>query len=174
MTKHDQLRSLAILCRSLGGGLAIVSQDQYDHLFYDPHCDHDRDPEGVTESPFTSAHGIHWKRKIIYAVEGREEIGSIIHEMGHVFADRHHPYSNKCSEFEWFGWEVAVARQIGPYRVWSRQNGDYATDERGGAEWSSLSTPERRALVLARLGHAQKIGVLGPDGAPRSLRGVAP
>lgn len=166
MTKLDHLRSLSRICRRFGGRLAIVTQRYYDRIFG---C-RPYDPNGVCESPFTSAHGIHWQKKIIYAVRGREEVGSIIHEMGHVFADLHHPQSGQSREWAWFGWEVAMARQIDAWRVWSRQNGNYNTSESGGDEWGILSTSKRKALVAERLAHAQKIGVLTSNGTPRSIR----
>ena len=162
MNKQDQLRSLKRVCRRFGGRLAIISQRYFDRLFTLHRGD-------VCESPFTSAHGIHWGKKVVYAVRGREEVGSLIHEMGHVFADHRHPDSSRCREFRWFGWEVALARQIDAYRVWSHQNGDYATND-AGRTWGMLSATERRAVALERLAFAKKIRVVGPDGAPRSVR----
>jgi hypothetical protein len=167
MKKIDHLRSLTQLCRHFNGRLAVIEQPHFDRLFEDAKSS---DWDGVCESPFTCAHGIHWQRKIVYAVQGREEIGSIIHEMGHVFADPHHPESDKCREWSWFGWEIAVARLIGAGRVWSRQNSNYATDEKGGNEWGALSAKKRRAVVIERLVHAKKIGVVDSDGTPRSIR----
>src|SRR4029077_8404526 len=131
-------------------------------LFYDSRG------RGLYEAPFTSAHGLHWGRRIVYAVRGREEVGSIIHEMGHVFADRSPPL--KSDEWAWFGWEIAVARAADAWHTWSRHSANYGTGEDGGDEWGSLSAKRRRATVRERLAHAKKIGVIGQDGAPRSIR----
>jgi hypothetical protein len=168
-TKHDHLRALGRVCRQLGGRLAIISQRAFDDLFY--HRDR-KGWEGLTDAPFTSAHGIHWRKKIIYAVRGREEVGSIIHEMGHVFAAQHHPecYCGKCHEWNWFGWEVTVARRIGASRTWSRHNARYQTGGGGGGRWETLTARKRRAVVADRLARAMKIGVLDQSGAPRSIR----
>jgi hypothetical protein len=166
-TKLDHLRALAQCCRQLGGRLAIVSQRAYDKLFHNHAATIDGE---LHESPFTSAHGLHWSRKIIYTVHGREEIGSIIHEMGHVFADPHHPEHSECIEWSWFGWEIALARQIGAGRTWSRQNDNYATGEDGNDDWGKLCAASRRAIVIDRLAHARTIGILSTDGTPRSVR----
>ena len=166
MSRYDHLRDLARLCRQLGGRLAIISQRSYDDLFYDR-----KGVDGELHvSPFTNNHGLHWNHKIIYAVHGREEVGSIIHEMGHVFADAHHPEHRACREWSWFGWEIAIARQIGASRTWSRQNGNYATGEDGGGDWGKISVKQRRVVVAERLTYARKIGVLATDGTPRSVR----
>jgi hypothetical protein len=166
--KEQYLRALVRICRQLGGRLAIVSQQAYDDLF------HDRDAKHIDgnlhDSPFTAAHGLHWNRKIIYTVRGREEVGSIIHEMGHVFADVHHPEHVECREWSWLGWEIALARQIGAGRTWSRQNGDYVTGETGCNEWGTLTAKQRRAVVSDRLACARTIGVFDAAGIPRSIR----
>lgn len=168
MTKREHLRALARICHQFGGQLAIISQRAYDDLF-----DHRLAREcGYLASPFTDAHGVHWGKKTVYSVRGREEVGSIIHEMGHVFADEHDPEHRKCSEWAWFGWEIALARHIGAARTWSRQNGNYNVGGEFGesGDWSLLSAAQRRAVVADRLAHAHKIGVLDVDGAPRSIR----
>lgn len=174
--KLDHLRALARVCRDFGGRLAIVSQREFDRLFERggskaaPHGD-----EELSDSPFTSAHGLWWRRKIVYAVAGREEIGSIIHEMGHVFAAPHHPHHacDACREWDWFGWEITIARQVDAARTWARSNDNYQiSGGRGEAhrEWGQLSAQERRVLVVERLARARKIGVLAVDGTPRSVR----
>ncbi len=166
MTKPDHLRALARVCRGFGGQLARVSQRAFDLLFEDADPS---DRADVCLSPFTFAHGIHWRKKIVYAVRGREEIGTIIHEMGHVFADPHHPEDLKANEYAWLGWEIALARRVGAYRTWSRHNSNYIV-ESPNRDWGELDTKERRAVVADRLAHAMKIGVVDPDGTPRSIR----
>src|SRR5262249_22242053 len=152
-------------CRDFGGKLAIVSQDVYDDLFDGRD---QKDWTGLHDSPFTCAHGLHWRKKIIYAVRGREEVGSIIHEMGHVFAAQHHPERScgECHEWNWFGWEIAIARQVDAGRTWSRQNHNYQTGEGGGRRWGRLSAASRRHVITKRLTHAKKIGVVASDGTP--------
>lgn len=164
-TKHDHLRALARLCRKFGGALIRLSQVEFDRLFDDRARAR---AASRYEAPFTSAHGVNWIRKIIYTVRDREEVGSIIHEMGHVFADRKPPFNT--NEWEWFGWEIAVARSIGAAREWSKHNANYNTGDENGGDWGHLSTKERRGVVRDRLLYAKKIGVVSPDNAPRSAR----
>ena len=169
--KLDRLRALSRVCRDFGGRLAIVSQREFDRLFERGGA-RDHGDEELCDSPFTSAHGLWWRRKIVYAVEGREEIGSIIHEMGHVFAAPHHPSHacSACREWDWFGWEVVIARQVDATRSWSRDNATYLTGRGGDKAWGQLSAKRRRAVVVDRLAQARKIGVLDADGVPRSVR----
>lgn len=164
-TKIDHLRALSRVCRQFGGRLVILSQAAFDRQFDGSNAD-------LSSSPFTEAHGIWWRRKIVYAVRGREEVGSIIHEMGHVFAADHHPDHDcaECREWNWFGWEIAVARQIGAGRQFSRSNATYKTGEDGGSAWGKITPEQRRAVVSDRLAHAKKIGVVTTDGSPWSLR----
>jgi hypothetical protein len=170
-SKRDQLRALARICTAFGGRLAIVSQEEFDDLFDRPTERATRRPEDLSVAPFTDAHGQWWRKKIVYAIEGREEVGTIIHEMGHVFASEHHPDHdcNSCHEWNWFGWEIALARHIGAARTWSRHNANYRIDD-ASHQWSNVTPAQRRSVTLDRLAHARKRGVLDQDGLPRSLR----
>lgn len=170
--RRDHLQALTRLCRQFGGRLSILSSGEFDVLFSrtgEKKTWRERD-EVLQEAPFTDAHGLNWQRKIVYAVRGREEVGAIIHEMGHVFADRYPPDDQKCQEWDWFGWEVALARKIGAVRVWSRHNSDYSTREDGSAPWKSLAQKQRRHVIADRLAIARKLGVIDASGAPLSLR----
>lgn len=170
-TKVNHLRALSQVCRQFDGQLAVVTQQEFDTLFEDQGRRALDTDEGLCEAPFTDAHGLWWRRKIIYAVQGREEVGPLIHEMGHVFASPHHPYHDcsTCHEWNWFGWEIILARQIGAYRSWSRQNVNYQTTE-GGTTWGSLSTDQRRAVITERLTCAQRSGLIDENRALRSVR----
>lgn len=173
-SKRDHLRALVRLCAEFGGKLAIVSQDEFDDLFDRPADKEARrrwGAEDLSAAPFTSAHGQWWRKKIVYVVKGREEVGSIIHEMGHVFAAEHHPDHdcNSCHEWNWFGWEIAIARHIGAARTWSRHNANYRIDE-ASHQWGKIPPDRRRSVAIDRLAHARKIGVLGQDDLPRSVR----
>ena len=171
---HDQqLHALGQICRRLGGRLKIVSPREFSDLL-------DTDDDDSVSLPFTAGsryeYGIHWARKIVYAVSGTKHIGYVIHEAGHVFADLHPPDDRKCDEWAWLGWEIAVAHQIGAWATWSRQNGNYHVGEGidGGIgkdkDWCALSTKARRAIIDDRLAHAKKIGIIGKRCAPRSVR----
>jgi len=169
-TRREHLLALTRICRDFGGRLAIISQREFDRLFDESNSDETPwEEEELNPAPFTDAHGLWWSRKIIYAVEGREEVGSIIHEMGHVFASPHHPHHDcsECCEWNWFGWEIVIARRIGAARTWSRHNAGYNTGE---ALWSELSSKQRRAAVADRLARAREVGALSADGTARSVR----
>lgn len=165
-----QLEALARICRQLGGQLVVLSRSAFFTLL---------DTKSVVV-PFSEGsrfeYGIQWKKKIIYAVRGTKHIGYVIHEAGHVFADRYHPDNAKCDEWAWFGWEIAVARRIGAWNAWSEQNGHYFLGDgiEGGIgkdkSWWQLSASERRAVVADRIAHAKKISLLSTRSAPRSLR----
>lgn len=170
--KTDHLRALTHLCRQFGGRLCLVTQHEFDILFEGERgLSSGHDDHGLQEAPFADAHGLHWREKTVYAVSGRERIGPIIHEMGHVFAAPHHPSHAcpQCHEWNWLGWEIAVACQIRAMPTWSRDNANYVTDP-GGVPWSELSTPQRRAVVSKRLAIARERGLVGTDDEPRSLR----
>lgn len=173
------LQALAHICSSFGGQLALVSEAEFIQLFHKERSRRqggykDPKPENVpelSEAPFTSGHGIWWSRKIIYAVHGLAGVGPIIHEMGHVFAAVHPPNHEceACVEWNWFGWEGAVARKIGAFRTWSRQNTDYVIEENGDS-WGKLLPARRRTIVLNCLKIAQKLGTLDENGNPRNVR----
>jgi hypothetical protein len=169
-TKLDHLKALAYVCKDFGGRLAIVAQREFDRVF-DTEKSTWKDEE-QSASPFTDAHGLWWSRKVVYAIEGRERIDAIIHEMGHVFASPHPPHHEcrECHEWNWFGWEIALARQIGAARAWSRGSASYQTGEYGYTAWSKLTPKQRRGVVADRLAHACKIGILGTAGDLRSVR----
>lgn len=170
-TVHEQLEDLGKICRDLGGRFLILPQAEFDDA-----VDADEDICGPGTAGSRFEYAIHWKKKILYAMRGTTHIGFIIHEAGHVFADRHDPDDDACDEWAWLGWEIAVARRLGAWAAWSRQNASYHLGEgtRTGVgadkDWRDLSASERRAIVADRVAHAKKIGVLSPSGVPRSLR----
>ena len=180
--KANHVEALSQICAQLGGRLAIVTQRAMSAMLDRDWPDYDgplgleadanfdlEHHEGFSSPENSDTHGLEWRKKIIYAVRGRESVGQIIHEMGHVFADRYPPDSSRCSEWRWFGWEMAVARRIGAWQTWSRCNANYGVG-RDGVEWEGLSTKRRQAVLAERIGHAKKLGVLSEAGEPRSLR----
>jgi len=180
--KAAHLRALARICKRLGGKLvtvtardisAMINRDWPDYdsakSFDEADADFDLEHhEGFSSPENSDAHGQEWGKKIVYTVGGRESIGGIIHEMGHVFADRYPPDSSKCREWKWFGWEMAVAREIGAWQTWSRYNATYGVGR--DTDWADLSTKGRQAVIAERLRYATKIGIVTPAGEPRSIR----
>lgn len=173
--KTEHVQALSRICTQLGGRLMIVTWSELRNLFNSAWPDEPNEHfdlehhEGYSPADGDDMnHGLNWREKIIYAARGQEKVASIIHEMGHVFADRHPPDNSKCREWRWFGWEMAVARRIGAWMTWSRYNARYRVS--GGEEWEELSARRRQAVIADRLAHAKKIGILSKAGEPRSLR----
>jgi hypothetical protein len=189
-SKQDQLRALARICRQLGGQLKIVTERDVHAMIdrdwpdYDNHESFEEAEAGFdleTHEGFSSpensdAHGLEWKKKIVYAVRGRENVSQIIHEMGHVFADRHAPESSKADEWSWFGWEMTIACRISAWQAWSKHNGGYRLGKgvTGGVgkdkDWYDLTAGESRAIYFDRVAYAKQIGIVAADGTPRSVR----
>ena len=180
-TKADHLGALKQICEQLGGRLAIVTQREMSAMLDRDWPDYDgplglkadanfdlEHHEGFSEPENSETHGLEWGKKIIYAVRGRESVGHLIHEMGHVFADRFPPDSSKCREWNLFGWEMAVARRIGAWATWSQHNKNYSVGKK--AEWGELSTKHRQDVIAERIGHAKTIGILSDAEEPRSIR----
>lgn len=166
------LKKLGRICRRLGGRLVLLpSRDAFCDV-----ADAHRSLSMSLSSGSEPEYGIRWKKKIVYAVRHSDHIGYIIHEAGHVFADRFSPDHSKCNEWSWIGWEIAVARSIGAFREWSEQNHSYSVGEvsvGGGYEqkdWGDLSPRQRDEIAAERVAHAKKIGLLSKRGAPRSVR----
>jgi hypothetical protein len=184
-TKSALIGRLGVLCKRLGGQLALVSGQEIRAMIHRDYPDYDNygtpeeaeaaigfdlaDGERFTTPDNTDNHGQEWGRKIIYAVEGHESVGHIIHEMGHVFADRYPPNNSKCREWRWFGWEIEVARQIGAWKTWSDHQADRFVSN-GTVQWSTLTAKRRHAVIAERIRYAKKIGILGEAGEPRSIR----
>lgn len=139
-TKIEHIQALSRVCRHFGGQLAVIAQQEFDNLFNRPKSthiwkldpthnseklnvstgaqdlwrpEHTHSSEELSVSPSTYAHGLWWRRKIIYAVRGRESVNGIIHEMGHVFAAPHHPdcACNECHEIKlaWLGNRISTS-----------------------------------------------------------------
>lgn len=115
-------------------------------------------------APFTSNLGILWREKII-VYTGAHAWSAILHEMGHVFASRKDPTHSE--EYDFLGWEYAIARSVGPLSEWWAGNEDYGTSD--GETFGSLSPAKKRALIRDRVAHSRAIGLL--DGwTPRTVR----
>jgi hypothetical protein len=100
--------------------LELISEEEYAKL---------KEQEGFSDAPFTCGDlGILWADKRIVYTSRVEILGSeIIHEMGHVFADLHHPLSGEGpEEIDFLGWEILVARKVKiPLDSWFYNNRDY-------------------------------------------------
>ena len=116
----------------------------------------------VQTAPFDDLFGVNFKKKIIYyrndALEKRGQpyfIAGIIHEMGHVFASR--LSVNKSKEYNFFGWEYNLARQIRfPIKEWRYGNRDYVIDEEYAHDVKQISDKDFRRFVKEIIARAMK------------------
>ena len=160
---HPAIPRLASLCSQWGGALELLSIDEWEAIFDPPW-------RGYSVAPFTSGHGIHWASKVVYALNEDADPGTIVHEMGHVFAcgiDPHHDFETR--EFSWFGWEIALARQVRCFAHWSEGNRDYQI-RNDGTKWGRLTGREQAECIKDRLEHARRIGILDDNLRPRAIR----
>lgn len=165
MTRRAQwVVALVAKCEELGGSFRLISPEQFYTMFIAKgHCPNNH------ESPFARHLGVNHKRKTVYAAvdSAESQIGALIHEIAHVFATRKGP--DACKEFDFLGWEIALAREIGCYRTWSADNSDYAVGD-DGTMWRYLSAKRRADIVRERVAYAQKIGIVDANGRVRSAR----
>lgn len=127
MDNQKCIRSLVKLCKLWGGSLELISEDEHSKL---------KEREDFSEAPFTHADlGVLWaEKRIVYTARVEVQATEIIHEMGHVFADKSAPDDNSESEeIDFLGWEIQVARKVRvPLDVWFQNNKDYIVDIYGG------------------------------------------
>ncbi len=160
------IERLARACRRWGGELVTLpSLAAFEHLFFQ---------EEYSSAPAASLHGIQWWKKQIYVVEGRADVNAVIHEMGHVFADSVPPKAS--NEWKFFGWEVALARMVRGYTLWSDCNLYTMGPARGkagelsGLDWSDLTSIGRREVVRERIRTAKRLGLVTKTGRPVAVR----
>jgi hypothetical protein len=140
------LAKLRELTRSWGGGIVEVP-------FRDPLWNR----ESISAAPFCFKLGVDYKEKTIFMVEGAE-LGSIIHEMGHIFASRWCPAES--AEYNFFGWEFMVAVKLGLVDEWLDTTGDYTVGGNKTVEFCEMTIDEQSDLIEERVQHARKIGLV--------------
>lgn len=169
------IRRLRAICQSWGGDLRIVTMAEFCARAGLANPDRDdataavERPDGLRgfwEAPFTSWHGFDYEPGVIYVVDQQFDPGAAIHEMGHLFVDR---FIDHSDEWDWFGWEVAVARIARCYRTWDKQNYGYtirAADGLPSVEWGSLRGASKARVIAERIDQAMSRGYLDHDGRP--------
>lgn len=160
------IEQLGQICKSWGGSLNFVSTTEYEELFMRDHARR----EGWSDSPSASWHGVVWEPRRVYVVPEHANAGTIVHEMGHVFAD-HGGNPENSDEWKWLGWEICLARWVRCYRMWSEQNDSYGLgDEWDNDEWGSLTPARRKALIKDRIAESRKWGIIDKFDRPLSVR----
>lgn len=155
----QSLEYLSRLCRRWDGELRIMPDRDYRAL--------DFEEFPMSEHP-SLTHGINWDHRVVFARQGDENVGAIIHEMGHVFLAEGRP--DMCYEPDWLGWEIALARRARCFGVWSEQNAGYVIDWNGYSEWEEMPRTEMREYCRNRVRRAQRLKLIDRDGAPRCTR----
>jgi len=133
-----EIKRLRKLCQKWGGDLIELSSEAFDQVRNCSRLGRLRSIEeppqqdsikyalsnmDFYEAPFTKGLGVDWKNKIIFYT-GEVKWSYIIHEMGHVFASNKTP--DMSEEWDFFGWEIAVARFIkARMREWRTNQADY-------------------------------------------------
>lgn len=147
-----------------GGKLIVVSWGAFCELMND---------RGLIElAPAATGLGLNWKDKLIFVAREHVNPGAIIHEMGHVFADREWPSNN---EFDWLGWEICLARKAGCYRAWDKQNAGHGVFDVGitgieDNEWGYLTRPERQRITRDRIAYGIKTKIIDKNHSPLAIR----
>lgn len=143
------LQKLHQLAERWGGSLVKVTEAEFEAL------------DVVVEAPFANHLGVDYKAKKVYYTAD-EQMGLLIHEMGHVFASSLEPYDS--DEWEFFGWEWTVARRVGCQTEWLHGTRDYGLEP--GNEFGSLSEKEKQELLAERVAHGKTIGIIAKNGVP--------
>jgi hypothetical protein len=155
MTPLDRLKAMA---REWGGEIQRVPPPP-DRLSLPRSSD-------ISLCPFDGGMAVDYSRGRVIYWDSQPRLGSLIHEMGHVFAARKPP--SEASEWRFFGWEYVVARRAGCAKEWIESNRDYVLG--GGArEFGSLTTAQKRQKLASRIRFARRAGLV-KHGAPVSIR----
>lgn len=162
VTTTQVLRRLRKLCQSFGGDLVKVDHEEWDSSI---------------QAPFTGWDlGVDYQNKVIYysdfCMPSRAETVAtgIIHEMGHVFACNQEP-EYATDEFDFLGWEWAVAKKIGLTQIaFCRGNDGYLITNNGDEIQELVTDTSRRRKFFASILMAAKSYELIVDGKPVTLR----
>ena len=158
MTSIERLQALA---REWGGDIKRVPPPPTGRmaLFVDG---------GHSHCPFDDL-AVHFERREVWHWEAAPNVGSLIHEAGHVFASRIAPEHSE--EYDFFGWEAVVARRAGVFDEWLESSGNYQiqTLDPGGQEFGRLDRTYQRRLLADRIRVAKRAGLIR-FGRPVSIR----
>lgn len=109
---------------------------------------------GLSKAPFDPYLAIEWDRMEMWFAD--PDPGPIIHEMAHLFACQVPP--EHADEFDFFGWEYALARKVRGVGEWMKSNREYgiAPDQ----EFGTMTKRQRKQVLDERLDYAQALGIL--------------
>lgn len=130
----------------------------------------------LLNAPFSAMIGLNYKKKVIYLTEDEDDnsIGGFIHEAGHVLAC---PYKPEASnEFDFLGWEIAMAISCDVLPEWLHGQRDYVVDanEHGiySVDIGTLTEDRVSELVEERLDYARSVGIIDTNDRPLVVRRI--
>lgn len=87
----------------------------------------------------------------------------VLHELAHILASTVNPADS--TEYDFFGWEIAVAKRLRAEDAWVKHNSDYLVqipfaEDQHDRELSSLSADELRMLFAERLTYAAALDLI--------------
>lgn len=169
------LARLRRLVSTWNGSILTMSMDAFEALAW---------RRGYSWATFSNAGlGVHFRRRLVLVALplGMHKLPEVIHETGHVFASRVGP--DDSNEYDFLGWEMAVARAIGlSLMQWRDGNRDYILWTRSGLAGEGLETPpwpseigactdaDLRRLYADRLAWAKVKRLVNVRGRPLSVR----
>ena len=124
--------------------------------------------QNIQHAPFASHIGIIWNTKELFYVSDAQW-PAMVHELGHLIATKDFPVHGKCNEFDFFGWEIALVREIGaPIDAWLKDNEEYGVE--GSQTIKDLSVLQFHKVCVERLERALELGILNEACYPLAVR----
>lgn len=154
----EQIVLLEAICRRLAVDFRIV-----------------RKIPGRFRAPFSELVGCDFKKRVVYVAQKNRKPCEAIHELGHLICHgtAEPPISAKDGEYEFFGWEVALAIKLGLLEEWVDQCKTYVVTNPTTKQTEDLfflTEDEQAVLFEERIRFARKRGFLTSRNHPRMSR----
>lgn len=154
----EQIVLLESICRRLAVDFRIV-----------------RKIPGRFRAPFSELVGCDFKKRVVYVTKNNRKPCEVIHELGHLICHgtAEPPISAKGGEYEFFGWEVALAIKLGLLEEWADQCKTYIVTNpttKQSEDFDLLTEDEQAILFEERIRFARKRGFLTNLNRPRMSR----
>ena len=125
------------------------------------------DSDDLYPCPFANELVVEWSTRTLWIEKEDFDYanpaswGNVIHEFAHLVAADKEP--NHTDEFEFFGWEVAVAMRLGVLKEWLQANSAYSVPGENvlvSCEIGTLSPDDQRRVLHERLDYAESLGLV--------------
>lgn len=163
MKNLEAIKALSDIAASWGGSVHLISMD----LWYEikKECVNGN----AWTAPPEDGHYLNYKTKEFRLSADLGNAGVLIHEMGHCFASFVAP--DDSAEWDWFGWEICLAKQVGCYDIWSKSCREYVVGgEYRSHTWGGLSCREKDVISRDRVAYAKKRLLVTEDDKPIPIR----